>query len=821
MTSSPRADVDSDVHTRIRQQEVVAELGQQALEIDDLDQLMHDAAVAVAETLNNEYAKILELLPGGDEVFLREGVGWHDGLVGNATVPTDLDSQAGYTLLSEEPIIVDNLRTEKRFSGPDLLREHDVISGISVIIGSIEEPWGVLGTHTTKKREFTEHDATFVKNVANVLAAAIDRAKKEQQLHEQQIQLDLATEAASIGLWTWDIQEDVVTADEYLAESYGVDSETAAAGAPMEDFYEPIHEDDTVRTRKQLTRAVEETGELKVEYRVRDAAGDVKWVEARGETEYDDDGEPVQLNGAITDITERKRHERELKRALDLLEKTEHIADVGGWEIDPDTQDVFWSDNLFELLGVTSDEEPPLDEALNQYHEEDRPIVTDAVEEALDSGDPFDVEARIRTADGEVRWLRLQGVPEIVDEKVVSLRGAAQDITERKERERELETLFEVLPVGVVVADEDGRILQANETAHAIWGGDVFNVHSVEEYKRYPVQWADSGETVPPEEMTLARVLDGEEVTEPEIFEIEAADGERRIVRTEGMPIRDARGKVTRGVVTLTDITERKEAQRQLAESERLYRTLAEHFPNGVVGVYDSDLRYSLAAGELIGDPAPSTEEAEGSRMRDIYPDEVVEDLEPLFRAAIEDGEIGSTRTTVVGRRWQVWATPLQDADGEIFAGLSFAQDITEQIKREEKLTELVEKLEESNKRLEQFAYAASHDLQEPLRMVSSYLRLLESRYSDDLDNEAEEFLEFAVNGADRMREMIDGLLEYSRVDTQGNPLEPVDLDRLVAEVQEDLQMQLAESGAQITTEDLPHVEGDDSQAPDIPKSLQ
>lgn len=113
------AEADAELRRRIRQQEVVAELGQQALETDNLDGLMHDASVAVAETLENEYAKVPELLPGGDEVFLRQGVGWREGLVGSATVPTDLDSQAGYTLLSDQPIIVDGLRPRSVFQAPN------------------------------------------------------------------------------------------------------------------------------------------------------------------------------------------------------------------------------------------------------------------------------------------------------------------------------------------------------------------------------------------------------------------------------------------------------------------------------------------------------------------------------------------------------------------------------------------------------------------------------------------------------------------------------------------------------------------------------
>ena len=188
MTSSSQA--KTELRTRVRQQEVVTELGQQALEDEDLDQLMHDASVAVAEMLDNDYCKVLELLPGGDEVFLRQGVGWREGLVGNATVPTDRDSQAGYTLLSEEPIIVEDLRTESRFSGPELLTSHDVISGISVIIGTVAEPWGILGTHTTEERNFTEYDVNFVKAVANLLAAAIERQEYQNELEAMVSQLE-------------------------------------------------------------------------------------------------------------------------------------------------------------------------------------------------------------------------------------------------------------------------------------------------------------------------------------------------------------------------------------------------------------------------------------------------------------------------------------------------------------------------------------------------------------------------------------------------------------------------------------------------------
>ncbi|SDQ61356.1 sensor histidine kinase [Natronobacterium texcoconense] len=126
-------------------------------------------------------------------------------------------------------------------------------------------------------------------------------------------------------------------------------------------------------------------------------------------------------------------------------------------------------------------------------------------------------------------------------------------------------------------------------------------------------------------------------------------------------------------------------------------------------------------------------------------------------------------------------------------------------------LSETVEELEESNERLRRFAYVASHDLQEPLRMISSYLQLLESRYGDDLDEEAQEFIDFAVDGSDRMREMVQGLLEYSRIDMADSTLESVSSERVLEDVLTDLQVRIEETDATVAVSDLPAVRGDES----------
>ena len=130
----------------------------------------------------------------------------------------------------------------------------------------------------------------------------------------------------------------------------------------------------------------------------------------------------------------------------------------------------------------------------------------------------------------------------------------------------------------------------------------------------------------------------------------------------------------------------------------------------------------------------------------------------------------------------------------------------------ERKLERTINQLQQSNERLKQFAYAASHDLQEPLRMVSSYLQLLERRYADDLDETAKEYIDFAVDGADRMRAMVDDLLAYARVERADGSFEPVDCDAVLERVREDLRVRTEETDADLAVESLPTVRGDREQ---------
>lgn len=178
------------LRVREGQQAAVAHLGQLALSGSDIDKLCDEAVMALSEHLNVEMAKVLERSATSDTLLLKAGVGWHDGLVGSAEIPTGEDSQAGFTLRSAVPVIVSDLATETRFSGPALLTEHGVISGLSVVIEGRPNSYGVLGAHTGEQRAFSIDDVHFLQAVANVIGAAVKRNDAELGLQEANHRLE-------------------------------------------------------------------------------------------------------------------------------------------------------------------------------------------------------------------------------------------------------------------------------------------------------------------------------------------------------------------------------------------------------------------------------------------------------------------------------------------------------------------------------------------------------------------------------------------------------------------------------------------------------
>jgi two-component sensor histidine kinase len=167
---------------RIRQQELLAELGLLALQRTSFTNLLNQTARMTAEGLEAEFCKIMEYIPSDKRLLVRAGVGWGEDVVGNATVGADLDSPAGYALQTGKPVISNHLENEERFRTPELLVQHGIRRAMNVILQGDGLPFGVLEVDSRSEGEFGEHDIAFLQGAANVLGMAIEQQQYQRKL---------------------------------------------------------------------------------------------------------------------------------------------------------------------------------------------------------------------------------------------------------------------------------------------------------------------------------------------------------------------------------------------------------------------------------------------------------------------------------------------------------------------------------------------------------------------------------------------------------------------------------------------------------------
>jgi PAS domain S-box-containing protein len=193
---------EATLKARAHQQAAVAELGQEALMGADLLTLMQEAVTSVVRTLDVDYGEVSELRHDDQTLLLRAGAGWREGCVGQVTMGGGTASLAGYTLLQNAPVIVENLPHETRFCIPPMLRDHRVVSGASVILHGPGRPYGVLGAYSTRQQRFSADDLHFLQAIANVLGAALERRRTDEALAAEASFLRVQTAVAQAALST-------------------------------------------------------------------------------------------------------------------------------------------------------------------------------------------------------------------------------------------------------------------------------------------------------------------------------------------------------------------------------------------------------------------------------------------------------------------------------------------------------------------------------------------------------------------------------------------------------------------------------------------
>lgn len=404
--------------------------------------------------------------------------------------------------------------------------------------------------------------------------------------------------------------------------------------------------------------------------------------------------------------------------------------------------------------------------------------------------------------------------------------GIMRDITERKkaeqalrENEQRLFQILEAIPIGIFVTDSTGKGYFANQIAENILGKGIDpNANSEDLAETYGVYIENTQELYPVEHMPLVRALAGEQ-SMVDNMEVKRPDG-RLLMEVRGAPVYDAGGKIVYAVTAFSDITLRKRDEVVMRELASIVESSTDAMlsctPDGTI------LAWNRGAERLYGH---SRLEVAGKTISIIVPPDLMDHMKGLLQG-IKNGEsfqnIEAERLKKDGTRFPVELTlsPTRAADGSVVGYSAIARDITVRKQAEVALANIAHRLEQSNQELERFAFAASHDLQEPLRKIQAFASRLRDKYAQQLSTDALDSLDYILDAASRLEAMIKGVLALSRVASRGQPFERVNLGEMAHEVLADLELRIEKTGAHVEIGDLPTIDADPQQVRQLLQNL-
>ncbi len=441
----------------------------------------------------------------------------------------------------------------------------------------------------------------------------------------------------------------------------------------------------------------------------------------------------------------------------------------------------------------------------------------------LTTGTPtINFENRCRCQDGSYRWLEWTSA-------LFSSQGwvyaVGRDITERKQSEAALINQTKALqeahqrliahvdnsPLAVMEWDSEFRVMYWSKRAETIFGWKAEEVMG-----KRPIDWRfiydEDAQSVNP---ILTQLLDGtllRHVTQNRNY---TKDG--LVVHCEwyNSVLFDESGNLISIRSQVQDITQQKQAESALRKNAQMLHFLLDCAPTAIA-MFDKDMKFQLVSRRYLEDYNLVDQDIIGKSVYEVMP-EIPERWKKshyrCLKGSVERCEEDLLVRANGEQQWLKWELrPWTSGTAEIGGIILSAQVITEHRKAKEKLQRLNEKLLHSNRDLEQFAYVASHDLQEPLRAVTSYAQLLARKYQGNLDAKADKYIEYIVEGATRMQHLIRDLLEFSRVGTRGKELKSIACEAVLSQVRANLRVAIVESRTVITHDPLPTVNGDELQ---------
>ena len=562
----------------------------------------------------------------------------------------------------------------------------------------------------------------------------------------------------------------------------------------------------------------------------------------------DDEGKPVGMFTIFKDITAQKRTEKELERKSRELQDYVDNAAIGLHWVDAKGIIIWANKAELNMLGYAKDEY--IGHHISEFHVQ--PEIISDILERLSCNETLDqYESVMRCKDGGTKTVHINSNVLWEEGKFVHTRCFTVDVTERKklvnalqESKDRLQQIIRSLPVAIYTCDKDGYITLFNEAAAELWGRKPEIGKDL---------WCGSwkitkpdGSPLPLDSCPMAVSLkEGRPVYGEEIL-IKKPDGQVRNVLPHPQPLFNASGEITGAVNMLLDITEVKKTQKALLKNEEKFRQLALTLEKAVEEktldlsrkneeLKKSEERYHKMVEEvedyaiilldkdgIIQNWNKGAEKIKGYKESEIVgksfrlfylpEDRKKGTPELLLQRAREEGKAlheGWRLRSDGTRFWgSIVLTALHDKENNVIGFSKVTRDLTERKLAEDKMRDYANQLKFQNEQLEQFAYAASHDMKEPLRKILFYNNYLLDAESIHLPDKGKDYLGRSIKAANRMKALIDDLLEYSKASLDTREFETVDLNELIDEIVQSHKDAVEEKGAAIHFSSLPVVKG-------------
>ncbi|MFM9266256.1 PAS domain S-box protein [Tychonema sp. BBK16] len=679
---------------------------------------------------------------------------------------------------------------------------------------------------------------------------------------ESDTRYQILTEVSPVGIFYTDALGNCLYVNERWCQIAGITGEAALGTG----WLQAIHPDDSQRVFSEWYRATEEKLPFQSEYRFLDFNHNrIRWVFGQAVGQIDDHNEVKGYVGTITDITQRKQIEEENRLLNESLERrvAERTAQI---EISNQKlqQEIAERQQIAtSLLELTQLQNAILNSAnytiistnpdgiIKTFNRAAQQLLGYSVEEVVGKvtpgiiHDPLEIAKRAEVLsqqlgikiepgfeafsalpsqgiadENEWTYIRKDGssFPVLlsvtalfgINGNITGFLGIGQDIRDRKQAEkelRELNTAMQNAVEGISRLDIEGRYLNMNRAyAHKC---------GYEPEEMIGMEWPM---TVHPDDVEMLIFA------YQEMLQVGKVEAEARGVRKNGsffykqitmITAFDEKGIFNGHHCFMKDITDRKLTETALQESESKYRQIVELAEEGI-WVIDSNARTTYVNRAIARMLGYSELEMFGRSLFDFMDaEEKQKALDNVERRKQGMGEKHEFKfKTKDGKDiWTYLSTsPVLDERGNMVSCCALVYNITDRKESEQQMLQLTEDLKRSNEELEQFAYVASHDLQEPLRCVTSYTQLLAQRYQGNLDAKADKYINYIVDGSTRMQQLINDLLAYSRLGTRAQKFEMADCYAAVEQSLCNLQIAIAEKKAVITCDSMPTVMADELQ---------